>query len=384
MALCRQFVFSLTLLGAATPIAAQRAVMLTGKPQTALTEPFSLIGGVRELPGNKAIILDSKEDRLVLADFATATVKNIGRKGGGPGEFQRPQYLFAGPGTTSWVPDPMLDKVHVISEDGKFAVNGLVAPQANGAPMRLLPRAADAQGRLYIQSMPALGAGGQISDSLWVIRWNPATNKVDTLIKVPSGLKISASSSGNSQTMMVRSKPFASDDIWAVLPDGRLAVVHASPYRVDIIDGKQVQPGTAVPYTPIKVTAADRDAFRKAMAASRPITRTFGGGGGATPALPPGASRQTPTPDEDFPAVKPPFGAGSVKVSPEGEIWVLRSRAATDNTPTYDIFDRTGHLTARATLNPNSAVVGFGAGTVYVARTDPDDDLAYVERFKRP
>jgi hypothetical protein len=389
MALSRRFVVVPLLLAVgALPVTAQRAVMITGKPQASLKEPFSRVGGVRELPGNKAIILDVQEDRLVFADFAAGSVKDIGRKGGGPGEFQRPQILLAAPGTATWVPDAMLDKVHVISPDGKISPTGLVAPQANGAPIRMQPRGIDRTGRLYIQSMPTLGTGGLISDSLWVLRWTPSTNRIDTLAKVPSGMKITASSSGRGQTMRIGSKPFASDDIWAVLPDGQLAMVRAVPYRVDIIDGKQVHAGTAVSYSPIKVTSEDRDAFRKAMSSGRPITRTFtsGGGGGGGSAPTPSVNTNMPgVPDEDFPATKPPFvGSGSVKVSPEGEIWVLRSRAASDQVPTYDIFDSAGRLTGKATLNPNSIVVGFGEGTVYVARTDPDDDLVYVERYARP
>lgn len=389
MALSRQFALTAALLAiASAPLTAQMSVSLTGKPQAALSEPFSLVGGIRELPGNKAIVLDSKDDRLVLADFASGTVKDIGRKGGGPGEFQRPQSLLAAPGTATWVPDVMLDKVHVISPDGKISPTGLVAPQANGAPIRMLPRGIDRIGRMYIQTMPSLGAGGQISDSVWVLRWTPSSNRVDTITKVSSGLKITASNSGNRQSMTIRSKPFASNDIWAVLPDGQLVMVHAAPYRVDIIDGKQVHAGTAISYTPIKVTAEDRDAFRKAMTSGRPVVRTFssgGGGGGGTAPSTNVNSSATDVPDEDFPSTKPPFvGSGSVKVSPEGNIWVLRSRAASDKVPTYDIFDSTGRLTGKATLNPNSVVVGFGEGTVYIARTDPEDDLVYVERYSRP
>src|SRR5664279_5648670 len=132
MALSRRFVLTATLMAiASTPLTAQQSISLTGRPQAKLSEQFSLVGGVRELPGNRAIVLDSKDDRLVLADFAAGSVKDIGRKGGGPGEFQRPQSLLAAPGTATWVPDAMLDKVHVISPDGKISPTGLVAPQAN-------------------------------------------------------------------------------------------------------------------------------------------------------------------------------------------------------------------------------------------------------------
>ena len=80
----------------------------------------------------------------------------------------------------------------------------------------------------------------------------------------------------------------------------------------------------------------------------------------------------------------PPFtGRGAVLASPDGEAWVLRTRSAGDKVPTYDVFDRTGALVKKVMLNQSSRVVGFGKGTVYVARTD-DDDLQYLERYKKP
>ena len=58
MALSRQFALTAALLAiTSAPLVAQMSVSLTGKPQAALSEPFSLVGGVRELPGNKAITM---------------------------------------------------------------------------------------------------------------------------------------------------------------------------------------------------------------------------------------------------------------------------------------------------------------------------------------
>ena len=72
-----------------------------------------------------------------------------------------------------------------------------------------------------------------------------------------------------------------------------------------------------------------------------------------------------------------------MQVSPEGEIWVLRTRPASDKAPKYDIFNSAGQLIGKATLKPNSSVVGFGSGVVYVARQDPEDDLRYLEVYSR-
>lgn len=86
--------------------------------------------------------------------------------------------------------------------------------------------------------------------------------------------------------------------------------------------------------------------------------------------------------DGDFPREMPPFIAAEVRATPEGEIWIGRSHAASAPTWQYDIYDATGKSIGQATLRVGARVVGFGAGTVYVARTD-EDDLVHLERYRR-
>ena len=108
---------------------------------------------------------------------------------------------------------------------------------------------------------------------------------------------------------------------------------------------------------------------------------TMGGGGGRAA----GAPTSIQLPEPEFEDTKPPFvgdGPASVLVTPEGEVWVPRTRPSGDKVPTYDVFDRVGNLAKRVTLNPDSRVVGFGKGTVYVLRAD-EDDLQHLQRFRR-
>jgi hypothetical protein len=77
------------------------------------------------------------------------------------------------------------------------------------------------------------------------------------------------------------------------------------------------------------------------------------------------------------------FATAAVVVAPGGEAWVLRTRPAGDKVPTCDVFNKAGALVKKVALNPNSRVVGFGKGTVYVARTD-EDDLQWLQRYTRP
>jgi hypothetical protein len=49
----------------------------------------------------------------------------------------------------------------------------------------------------------------------------------------------------------------------------------------------------------------------------------------------------------------------------------------------YDVFDVAGRLTRQIALDGERVIVGFGAGAVYVARTD-EDDLQWLERYRWP
>jgi|CXWL01.1.fsa_nt_gi hypothetical protein len=374
----------------ALPAPAQmRNINLTGAPIKAITEPFTVIAGVRELPGNKVVVVDRQEKKVMMANFVTGSVTPIGRNGSGPGEYEYPVSLFAGPGTDTWVGDPQAGKIHVVKGDGKV-VDGILPPEGEGGMSLLVPRAVDVTGRLYYQSFPRAEPGKTPNaDSMSILRWDRVAKRIDTLGKVPSGMSVNTSgSSGNNMRVMISSKPLAAVPVWTALPDGRVVIVQPSPYRVDVLGtNKSVSRGPVQAYTPIKMTAAERNAYRTALKSSSPIgiTRTSGGPGGGTNVS---TTAQGPAareiPDEDFPAVMPPFsGLNSVQISPDGEIWVLRTRPASDKIPTYDIFNSAGQLTGKATLKPNSTVVGFGAGAVYVARQDPEDDLRYLEKYAR-
>jgi len=380
-----------------SPLAAQgRAVSLTGKPVAELEEPFTQITGIRELPGNRAVVVDAQEKTLQMVDFGKRSLSKISRNGSGPGEFQFPMSAFAGPANVTWVADPMMQKIHVVSPDGKIT-SALLTPGGDGPGSLIFPQGVDAKGRLYFQGNGFTPGQSTPSDTVPIVRWDPAVKRVDTVAWIPSGLITSVSGGGNRASFTIRMNPYSKADAWGVLPDGRVAIVRADPYRVDIVEAPgRVRKGAAVAYTPVKIGAAERDAYRKGQGSGGGgggsavmLTRSVGGsstsGGGGAPSAGTSVSRATPgaVADADFPPVMPAFPARGVRTTPEGEIWVLRNRAASDKTPTYDIFDGTGKLVGKATLKPNSAIVGFGAGTAYVARQDPEDDLRYLEKYAR-
>jgi hypothetical protein len=155
-------------------------------------------------------------------------------------------------------------------------------------------------------------------------------------------------------------------------------MVEPEPYRVIWLANGTRRAGPSVSYTTVKVTEADKKEYREQMSRARPVMMAFGPGG-ARAATPPAAQQEEPK----WPEVKPPFtGREAVQVTPEGQVWVARTRKAGDPNPVYDVFDASGNLAGQVTLRPKSRVVGFGKGTVYVARSD-EDDLQYLERYRR-
>lgn len=353
------------------PLAAQRTVInFGGRPLRSLAEGFSSVTGVRELSPSTVILVDGIERRIATADFATGRVTNIGRAGGGPGEFQAPNGVLAAPDAETWIPDFMANRVHVIR--GERITRAIAPPADQLGAISFQPRGIDDAGNLYV---PLYGRrdepGG--SDSLRVLRWNPTSGRIDTVTRIMSGFV--AAASGAVWTPIPN---------WVALPDGRVAIVRPSPYRVDFIaPGGRVMRGPEVAVTPIRVTDAERNAYRAARATgprNAELSRTKEGTRLTTDTRP-----LSPVPDDAFPATLPPFiGQTAARATPDGQIWVQRSRAASDSIPKYDIFDGSGVLIGTALLRPRSGVVGFGPGTVYVVRKDPTDDLQYLEQYRRP
>jgi hypothetical protein len=173
----------------------------------------------------------------------------------------------------------------------------------------------------------------------------------------------------------------APEDAWSVAPDGRLGVARVITNQVEwwMADGRKLS-GPEIPYTPIKVTESDKKLWRDEMARR----------GGTSMRVENGRTTVAPAPrapaggDDSFewPATKPPFPGNAVRITPEGELWLLRTKPASDPLPSYDVFDAQGKLIRRVTLPKDTRLVAFGKGTVYLARRDADD-LEYLQRYRR-
>jgi len=334
-----------------------RTIDLTGRPTAALTMPANTVSHGVELAGGGFLFVDGIDKSLLLADLSRDDLRTLGRSGAGPGEYRSPYRAIADGKGGALVPDLSLDRVLMITPDGQITGTGFSRIENGGmAPSGI--RGIDSQGSLLGYTRAPEG----IRDSLPITRWDPSAKQATVLAWWPTVRAIVGPAvkmpDGSTARSLSTSRLWPLRTAWVAHADGSVAIVRPAPYRVDVVssNGTTVR-GPVVQYQPVRVTSAFREEFRRTEA---------------------------PIPDEQFPDALPPFaGLDDVIAAPGGEVWVGRMQDWNSAFAVYDVFDRRGVRVVEARLRPHSKVVGFGAGTVYVARQTQDDDLWYLERYTR-
>ena len=365
------------------------------RPEVEYAEPFSVIAGVRELRDGRVIVADRIEKSIQLLDLAAGTATKVGSEGGGPNEYRMPFSVFAMPGDSTLVFDAGNLRYAVVAPTGAI-VRTFNPAQNAGGPMSLInARGVDGEGNLYFLDRgfrpPApdgrtFSGSFQTPDSGTVMRYELATGRTTPVGRVAlARMNVTASGGGGEQRVMMRTgNPLAPQDDWTAGLDGRIAVVRHDPYRVEWLapSGQRVV-GPALRYTPIPVTERDKEEFRaRAANPSNRVAITIGGpGGGGGGGNAPRSTNLPSAEPTDWPEVKPPFLANAAAVAPDGRLWVLRTRAAGDEVPSYDVFDSYGKLAGTVKLPAGTRLIGFGRSSAYLIRTD-DDDLQYLQRYK--
>jgi hypothetical protein len=242
-------VFPLTIalvsLGVSVLPAQQAPTVALGRAEATYAEPFTLIGGLRELPGGKVLVVDPRDKVVEIVDLGSGNATKIGREGSGPGEYQFPRSVLAMPNNETFLVDPMQTRMLRIDAAGKV-VETVSYPSTMGPGMQVV--GSDAQGRVYWEGSAIGPGGGQLTfgpgsdggvqsrDSVPVIRWDRRTNKLDTLLMVKGPtMKVNMSGGQNSRSVMIRTQPFTSRDGWGVAPDGRVAVARSAPRKAYLL-----------------------------------------------------------------------------------------------------------------------------------------------------
>lgn len=352
-------------------------VLKLDRPEAVLEEPFSFVRGMRELSNGNLLIADWIENRVVLADFAGGTARNVVREGGGPAEVRLPSGLVRHLGDTTLLVDVGNNRVTFLAPDGRV-VRSIVteSPGIGGV------RGVDARGAFYF-AIPSWAEGPNAlpDDSVRVVRWMPGSDERApvTVVQATRWRK------DRSPAMQPRipTVGFASQDAWVVSSLGEITIVRANPYRVDVLgaDGR-VRSGPALPATGRAVTAADKTRFvREFSAAAAQSGRGENGGMGRAPAASEAEiARQVTT--TEYATHHPPFDASGVFAAPAGRTWVkLPSWPA--EPVRYDVFGADGRRERQVEFRAGRRVAAVGMHGVYVVAED-EDGVQTVERYRLP
>jgi hypothetical protein len=354
------------------------ALIQLAKPPFAFSQTFSNIGFIRELPGQRVLVIDSRERTLTVIDTGGRQAE-VGGSGSGPGEYLAPIGLFAAPADSTIVYDVLNQRSLLLDRRGVPAGIERIAVIDAGIerPLRqTAPAFGDRDGRLYARGYPST-PGSLAEDSAALVRYDRSRHRADTLgfLRLPALIAITTRSADGSIGNSRGYNPFTMRDGWAAGHDGRVALVHAAPYRVEWLRADRSRViGPVIPYERVRVSEAD-----KAFVTDPQNQKRVGGTGPGSERLP----DRMPAPQfTSWPEFKPPFIAESPRIAPDGRLWVERSRAFTDSVRTFDVFDERGTLAERVALPPNRKLVGFGASAIYLSYADADD-LEHLERYAR-
>lgn len=347
-------------------------------------EGLGLVSSVRELGDGRILVADPLGQVLLRIDIGSGAVDTIGGVGSGPREYRQPDRVIALPGDSTLLVDLGNGRLTVVAPDGRFGnTMPIVTSDPNGRVSTILPRFADGTGALFYEPMVGV-PGSPLRDSVPVFRLERASERRSTVamleVRRPSP---ESARRGAAVATIVRPIPFSARDDWAVGPDGSVVVVRAEDYHVEWIrpNGSEIV-GDPVPYSPIRVGPDEKEAWLQAEATGGFNFNWNNNNGRTDVRFSRGRSgdRSVDPSVFDWPAVLPPFVAGRTRVSPRGEAWVERSVAG-GAAPVADLFDSRARWLGSITLPSGRHVVGFGSGTVYLARTD-DVGLTWLERFR--
>ena len=160
-------------------------------PAAELKAEFSSIASIAELRDGRVLIVDSKDDRLVLGNFADNTASTIGRNGDGPREYRRVSRVVPVGGDTVLVRSGSRYLYYT-------AAGGLSDKVITDlALLMMVPTGSDRAGRLYFQGPLMSFKERRSFDSVPVYRVDRRSLRGDTIASARFYLEPVEEATGN-------------------------------------------------------------------------------------------------------------------------------------------------------------------------------------------
>jgi hypothetical protein len=367
---------TLLLVCIATGAGAQSASTIKLKPAAAkIDAEFSSIVAVRELADGRALVADLTENKVVVVDFASGTVSQIGRSGQGPGEYQNPRWFFRLGDDSTLLMEQRTSRWHLLK--GAAVVGTIPADDPVYSAFQRQVLGADARGHVIRSSAFADNKSASIPangpDSLWVLRANRKSARIDTLTRVKaqkSQVTTTTNARGEVTGVSILMAPFSAPEQPAMFEDGWVAIARVEPYRVDWIspDNKMTN-GRPLPWPVTKLTEKDLEF----MYASR------GGKAPTTPEQVAARRQQLDAQMKLLPAALPPFAVQALIPAEDGTLLLRHNETAGQPTTRYDLVDRSGRLRGTIAMDKGETIAAVSKKWAYVVYVD-DDGLNFLRR----
>jgi hypothetical protein len=337
---------------------------------------WEVLSGVRQVAFDRAenlYVLDSGNARVLVFDRTGRFVRQVGKKGSGPGEFTSPERLAITGDGSLVVADLARQAFSVFSPDGRFkhTVPYDASYGISGVGLAAHPRGGVVTGTqpLPIPGRPARGNA---------VVWYPLTEnaKSSRLFEVaaPASAPSRPVGGGGSGTMIMSTgRPVFSPVLrWDVLPGGGIVTVSTSEYAVQVRNPN----GTLArvlqrPIKPRAVTRRDREAElerRAERAASGGGTVAIGVNGQTiSPAVQQAAvARHAAT--AEFATVMPVVQ--DLAVDRSGRIWVQRSSAVAGQPGPVDLLSGDGRYLGTLAAQPVPDAFSPSGRAAYIVKDD--------------
>lgn len=346
---------------------------------------FGSVADVLGLPDGGLLVHDAEASAIRLFDASGAFIRNLGGKGGGPGEFVQVNGIARHPSGDLYVWDATGGRVNRYRGDGRY-VGSWRSPFTGWFTQNEL--FADRQGRLLMWLPLIADPGSPLERRDSYVRLDTAGTILDTLL-VPlwpddsEPLKASTPD-GGSQTMMAR--PWAANSAAAVHPDGGLVAGLGQDYvffRL-MTGGKPVR--IEREHRPVPVSDLERREKQAQLEQRmRRLDPAWNWTGAPIPSSKPAFDRflvgddgriwvrvftaAEPIPPEQMPAPAP---------NPNGPPPVVLS---TREPVVFDVFSARGEFLGRVKLPPRTRVIRTSGDWAWGTRRD-SDDVEYAVRFR--
>jgi hypothetical protein len=308
-------------------------------------------------------VCDGKAKNIKKFDAAGKLLKKIGKGGQGPGEFDYPSEVVVDRDRLI-VRDVFASRISFFDLDGKF-LSSIAVDRKEGSwrKIRALP-----DGRFIIETELVDWANLNAAQEFRLSLHAADFSHLKTLYRKPV-------IRNKFITEPVRTNvpfPFASRALWGLLPDGKIAVALSGTYEIEILDPDRGRLRSWThPYTPVGVTARDKEEFFAGMT----FSSTAGSGISTSKGAPDYIVKNT-----EFPKTKPAFER--LVVDGKGRLWVFPSSSDPKAKPSVEVFDQEGVFLGRAALEgdwPPYAPAVFYPNGVWIVVTDEDGGTKIVK-----